>query len=541
MGAGASVDSSKEEEETKKGKEADGVRKEVLAKRGSKFDFSCKVKSDLDNSLTFLADVARFLSDSSDEVKDTPELRQMLVKGCSRVRQTLNTFRKDQVFTVLERHTEQDRLHARMIGSDSDFGDNDKEKGEDVKRNRRKSQQHLRDMIHAYSDIRPDLHEIVHNNFSITPHTSIKKSLKQNASRVMMARRMSKQIQKRRSKRFSGLDSITEQRLGALAGRVSKADWNLDIFHVNDACGGFVLPFLGIQIFRVTNILNQYKISIPVLEEFLETIHLGYKKSNPYHNATHGADVMYTMHCFFKHSSRLQNLTMPDMLAALLAACVHDYKHDGRNNTFHKITSSNLAMRYNDRSPLENMHASEAFNVLQSDTCNILKNLTKEDYLNVRKNMIRMILATDMASHFNHVADFRSKLKAEHHSGEQMIPHNMALDMALHAADISNAVKCTKLYKRWANAVMEEFFQQGDDEKSRGMSPVAMFDRDAADMKKSQHGFIDFIVKPTFELWGEFLFELRDTFDRNLEMNRALDWGDWKASAKGQWGSEAKV
>ena len=42
----------------------------------------------------------------------------------------------------------------------------------------------------------------------------------------------------------------------------------------------------------------------------------------------------------------------------------------------------------------------------------------------------RMVLATDMAVHFNHVADFRTKLKAESHSGdgETFIPHDMASD-----------------------------------------------------------------------------------------------------------------
>ncbi len=34
------------------------------------------------------------------------------------------------------------------------------------------------------------------------------------------------------------------------------------------------------------------------------------------------------------------------------------------------------------------------------------------------------------------------------------------LEMALHAADISNAAKATPLYLRWVSRIMEEFFQQ---------------------------------------------------------------------------------
>jgi len=321
-----------------------------------------------------------------------------------------------------------------------------------------------------------------------------------------------------------------------ISGRVAKGDWNLDIFDVNKKCGGFVLPFLGIQIFKVAKFMEEFDITLPVLEEFLEAIHFGYKETNPYHNANHGADVMYTMHCFFYCSSRLKSeLSSLDAMSAIVSAAVHDFKHDGKNNSFHKETLSQLAIQFNDQSPLENMHVSEAFKVLQQPRCNIFKSLSKDDFNATRQNIIRMVLSTDMGVHFNHVADFRSKLKAEHHSGTPQVPHDLVLEMCLHVADISNATKSSELYTQWANLVMEEFFQQGDVEKDEGMSPVPMFDRDAVNMGKAQSGFIDYIVKPTYELWGEYLFEFRDVFEENLAKNRAIDWSEWKPKRRGEW------
>ena len=48
-----------------------------------------------------------------------------------------------------------------------------------------------------------------------------------------------------------------------------------------------------------------------------------------------------------------------------------------------------LALRYNDISPLENHHCFVAFEVLQKSHCNILRNVSKEEYKKIREGMIR--------------------------------------------------------------------------------------------------------------------------------------------------------
>ena len=48
-----------------------------------------------------------------------------------------------------------------------------------------------------------------------------------------------------------------------------------------------------------------------------------------------------------------------------------------------------LALRYNDISPLENHHCSVAFEILEKPECNIFRNLDKEDFKRVREGMIK--------------------------------------------------------------------------------------------------------------------------------------------------------
>ena len=48
-----------------------------------------------------------------------------------------------------------------------------------------------------------------------------------------------------------------------------------------------------------------------------------------------------------------------------------------------------LALRYNDISPLENHHCSVAFEILERKNCNIFRNLTKDQFKRVREGMIK--------------------------------------------------------------------------------------------------------------------------------------------------------
>lgn len=92
------------------------------------------------------------------------------------------------------------------------------------------------------------------------------------------------------------------------------------------------------------------------------------------------------------------------MLALLVAALCHDVSHPGTNNTFQVRTASEVALTYNDRSVLENMHASVATKLLKKPRNDITANLSSSDRSEMRVLMIEGILATDMTHHFEMVA-----------------------------------------------------------------------------------------------------------------------------------------
>ncbi|KAF9423783.1 High affinity cAMP-specific and IBMX-insensitive 3',5'-cyclic phosphodiesterase 9A, partial [Entomortierella beljakovae] len=92
----------------------------------------------------------------------------------------------------------------------------------------------------------------------------------------------------------------------------------------------------------------------------------------------------------------------------------------------------------------------------------------------------------------------------------------------LHAADISNAVKPWDICKHWSDLVVQEFFRQGDIEKSMNLPVSPNMDRAQYNQPQISLGFGDFVVQPYFECFVEFLPEAAP-FLANLASNR----GQW--------------
>ena len=71
-----------------------------------------------------------------------------------------------------------------------------------------------------------------------------------------------------------------------------------------------------------------------------------------------------------------------------VAAVVHDVGHTGQTNQYHIHTQSDLAIRYNDRSVLENYHLALAFQLLKEPHNNFLETLTVKEYRYVRDAVV---------------------------------------------------------------------------------------------------------------------------------------------------------
>lgn len=272
-------------------------------------------------------------------------------------------------------------------------------------------------------------------------------------------------------------------------------EWNFDSFFVAK-CSKTPAVIVGKYTVKMYGLDDLYKISDEVLDRFLQELESKYL-DNPYHNSTHGADVMCSF-CFFLTKSRLSDsMTTLEWLSGIVASLGHDVGHPGKNNRFLIMTSNETAIQYNDISVLEMMHSSIIFQIISNPDCNIFSSLNLEKFMTVRKLVIDMVLATDMSKHFDLLSFMRTKYNENSDFNNKDIRADM-FRLCIKSADVGHAAKNIELHEKWCYLVIEEFFSQGDEEKKRGL-PVSMYcDRDTTNIAKSQAGFIKNIVLSLF-------------------------------------------
>ena len=239
---------------------------------------------------------------------------------------------------------------------------------------------------------------------------------------------------------------------------------------------------------------------------------------NPYHNWFHVVDVTQMIFSLMHKTSLLERMDKIQKFALIVSALCHDLDHPGVSNSFLISSRSELALLYNDRSPLENHHSSQTFRLLHRADINLLKNMTVSEYQEFRKAVIGNILATDMGRH----SEYASKLEIVATS-QQGADVQFQMEVTLKYADISSVWRPFNIAKQWAMRVTNEFFLQGDEERRKGLVITANMDRTSSSRVSVQMGFIDYIVTPYSRNMVRLMPPLLES-EQQLLHNRA-DWG----------------
>lgn len=257
---------------------------------------------------------------------------------------------------------------------------------------------------------------------------------------------------------------------------------------------------------------GRVRTDLATLQRFVESARAGYGE-NPYHCYAHACDVVAGLARLLQAVQWQCFLGEVEAYALLVSALCHDIGHPGRTNPFLVETGDALALRYNDRSPLENMHCAKLFDLCREPARDVLSGLSREHYRQARAVCIASILHTDNAMHFEMVKEVKKLFEVESEACDaqarepgclaeayvsEVLCKNAALwpRLFLHLADISNPLKPFWIYMLWSARVVDEFFAQGDEEKRLGI-PVGMLnDREKVSRPGSEHGFITFLVAP---------------------------------------------
>ncbi|KAM7380954.1 hypothetical protein PAMP_004218 [Pampus punctatissimus] len=177
-----------------------------------------------------------------------------------------------------------------------------------------------------------------------------------------------------------------------------------------------------------------------------------------------------------------------------------------------------LAVRYNDISPLENHHCAVAFQIFSQPDCNIFSNFDPEAFKQIRQGTITLILATDMARHGEILDSFKQKVDNFDYTDEE---HVTCLKMVLiKCCDISNEVRPMEVAEPWVDCLLEEYFMQSDREKSEGLPVAPFMDREKVTKPTAQIGFIKFVLIPMFETVMKLFPQIEEAMVQPLRESR---------------------
>ncbi|PHJ17892.1 3 5 -cyclic nucleotide phosphodiesterase domain-containing protein [Cystoisospora suis] len=337
--------------------------------------------------------------------------------------------------------------------------------------------------------------------------------------------------------------------------------WPIDMFKLNRQCEGNALVHVGNQLLQPFMASGYLQCDQNTLLEFLYSLQKLYKTENPYHSQIHGAMVAHlslsaahllelfrpkpgggneeephigssaspcsppstlpttspprtspTPTSRTHHGDKttgqngLPSSTDPAKTSALLnhelslliAALGHDVGHPGRSNNFLINTSSNLSLVYNDKSVLENYHSCLTFYTLSLKSCNIFKDKSLSEYRTIRKQIIELILSTDMSQHFETITRVAARRESpDFDFREREDDRLLIMSVCIKTADIGHCALDWEQHEMWSKRVAEEFFSQGDEEKRLGLAVSPLCDRLQQDqLPKNQANFIELLFLP---------------------------------------------
>ncbi|XP_077422221.1 cGMP-inhibited 3',5'-cyclic phosphodiesterase 3A-like isoform X3 [Vanacampus margaritifer] len=367
--------------------------------------------------------------------------------------------------------------------------------------------------------------------------------------------------------------------------------WNFPIFSLVERTHGktgCILSQVSYRLFEDAGLFETFKIPVAEFMNYFHALENGYRDI-PYHNRIHATDVLHAvwylttqpvpslptlltengihndpangitpgataflsskMHSLLEERCGSLSGLIPglELMALYVAAAMHDYDHPGRTNAFLVATSAPQALLYNDRSVLENHHAAAAWNLFMSrPEYNFLVNLEHVEFKRFRFLVIEAILATDLKKHFDFLAEFNAKMGDEGMSGIDWTNENdrlLVCQMCIKLADVNGPLKCKELHLQWTEGIVNEFYEQGDEEASLGLPISPFMDRSAPQLAKLQESFITHIVGPLCSSYDSAALMPGDWVDlpeEEVEQEEAKDGRDMEEEEEEEEGDLEK-
>ncbi|XP_068632592.1 cGMP-dependent 3',5'-cyclic phosphodiesterase-like [Battus philenor] len=265
------------------------------------------------------------------------------------------------------------------------------------------------------------------------------------------------------------------------------------------------LPCYVIKMFSDLGFTKRFNLHETKLARFVLHVKKGYRDV-PYHNWTHAFNVAQWAYAALVNYKLVSSgyLTELQALMFLIAGLVHDLDHRGTTNKFQIMGQTSLAALYSSEgSVMERHHLAQAVCILNTEGCDLLSSLPRDDYDRAIILLRDYVLATDLANFFKNLREYQT-IVLDYQKGNRV--HCQAFQcLLMNAADLSDQLKEWSVIKKTAAAVLTEFFKQGELEKSRGEPALTMMDRDKCFIPELEKEFLSSTCVPLYELLAKII------------------------------------
>ncbi|NXF28542.1 PDE3B phosphodiesterase, partial [Nyctibius bracteatus] len=310
-------------------------------------------------------------------------------------------------------------------------------------------------------------------------------------------------------------------------------NWNFQIFDLVQEMGdqsGRILSQVTYTLFQDTGLFEIFKIPTQEFMNYFRALENGYRDI-PYHNRIHATDVLHAVwylttrpipglqqihnehimesdmdeasgiapvrasyisskSCSIADDSYgclASNIPALELMALYVAAAMHDYDHPGRTNAFLVATNAPQVRNSLTRKLLFLQFSKYFFRSyliyiqLFSRMFCINTGVVSKIYycFNI---LIKSFAVNDINSHGIEWSNENDRL--------------LACQICIKLADINGPAKVRELHLKWTEGIVNEFYEQGDEEASLGLPISPFMDRSSPQLAKLQESFITHIVGP---------------------------------------------
>jgi len=263
---------------------------------------------------------------------------------------------------------------------------------------------------------------------------------------------------------------------------------------------------------------NKFDYDKEVLGKFFLVVSINYRNEVPYHNFNHAFEVtqkIYTILSTCKHG-----FTLLESVALFVSGICHDLDHRGLTNKFNNEQSTILAT-LNQDATMEHHHFRMTIGLLTHGKTNFLINWPAPRYSALISAIKFCILSTDLPTGRSHSTELMKMYEGDgpiEFQWECQEKRRLLMSVVMSISDFHCSFLKWDDYRTILDPLLQEFWIQGDLEKSMGRQIEAMLDRkQATNVPQIQVDFFNFLSLPIATFFSRIFPEAGETLVANCK------------------------